>query len=110
MQINKNANHYNVYVIELERTVEKNKRFKEANSHEYNNIPVYVGMTGLPVEKRFQNHMKGYKSSRYVCKFGIRLMPELYQHLKAMSYEAACAMEKALANDLRKRGYSVWQR
>ncbi len=68
---------------------------------------VYVGMSGLPPEHRFENHRHGYKSAWVVRKYGVRLMPELYQHLNPMPYEAALEMEKDLAEDLRNEGYTV---
>lgn len=68
---------------------------------------VYVGMTGLPVDHRFENHKNGYKSARLVRKYGLRLLPELYEHLNPMPFEAAAQMEKDLAEDLRNGGYTV---
>jgi hypothetical protein len=51
-------------------------------------------MTGLPVEHRFENHKKSYKSPWTVKKYGIRPMPELYEHLNPMLFEAAAQMGK----------------
>src|SRR6266480_3110338 len=68
---------------------------------------VYVGMTGLPVDHRFENHKNGYKSAWVVKKYGVRLMPELYEHLNPMPFEAAVQMEMELAEDLRAEGYTV---
>jgi hypothetical protein len=68
---------------------------------------VYVGMSGLPPEHRFENHRNGYKSAWVVRKYGIRLMPELYTHLNPMPYDAAAQMERDLAEDLRSEGYTV---
>ncbi len=68
---------------------------------------VYVGMTGLPVDHRFENHKNGYKAARVVQKFGLRLMPEFFAHLNPMPFEAAVEMEKDLAADLRAEGYTV---
>ena len=68
---------------------------------------VYVGMTGLPVKQRFENHKKGVKAAWVVKKYGIRLMPELYEYLNPMPFEAAAQMEKDLAADLRAEGYTV---
>jgi hypothetical protein len=68
---------------------------------------VYVGMTGLPVEHRFENHKHGYKSAWVVKKYGVRLLPELYAHLNPMPFEAAAQMEMDLAEDLRAEGYTV---
>ena len=68
----------------------------------------YVGMTGLPVAERFQNHKKGYKAAGVVKRFGERLVPRLYEHLNPMPYAKAVEMEVALADSLRKRGYVVY--
>jgi hypothetical protein len=64
-------------------------------------------MTGLPIDRRFENHKNGYKAARLVRKYGVRLMPELYAHLNPMPFEAAAEMEKDLAEDLRHEGYTV---
>ena len=68
---------------------------------------VYVGMTGLPVKKRFENHKRGIKSSSLVRRYGLKLLPELYEHLNPMPYEAAAHMERDLTEDLRRMGYTV---
>ena len=67
----------------------------------------YVGMTGIPVDHRFENHRNGYKSAWVVRKYGVRLMPELFEHLNPMPFEAAVQMETELAEDLRAAGYTV---
>jgi len=69
---------------------------------------VYVGMTGLPVDHRFENHKNGHKAARLVRKYAVRLMPELYAHLNPMPYAKAQQMEVALAGSLRKRGFVVY--
>ena len=38
---------------------------------------------------------------------GVRLLQELSAHLNSMPYEAAAQMEKDLAEDLRREGYTV---
>jgi hypothetical protein len=50
---------------------------------------------------------KGSKQRGVVKKYGIRLMPELYEYLNPMPFEAAAQMEKDLAADLRAEGYTV---
>ena len=67
----------------------------------------YVGMTGLSPEQRFANHKNGIKAARVVRKFGERLVPKLYAHLNPMPFDAAAQMEKDLAEDLRRAGYTV---
>lgn len=37
----------------------------------------------------------------------MRLMPELYEHLNPMPFDAAVQMESELAEDLRAAGYTV---
>lgn len=64
-------------------------------------------MTGLPVKERFANHKKGKKASALVKRYGIRLLPELYEHLNPMPYAAAAQMERDLTDDLRRAGYTV---
>lgn len=68
----------------------------------------YVGMTGLRPEKRLANHLAGIKAARVVRKYGVRLVPTLYEHLNPMPYEKAVRMEVELAASLRKRGFQVF--
>jgi hypothetical protein len=68
----------------------------------------YVGMTGLSPEHRFENHKSGIKSAGIVKRCGERLVPKLYRHLNPMPYDKAKAMEVALADSLRKRGFLVY--
>jgi hypothetical protein len=100
--------HHNVYVVLLDRAVGKIRKVQKLNPNRDPKKPcVYVGMTGLPVEERFANHKRGIKSSLFVKRFGLRLMPELYEHLNPMPFEAAAQMERDLTEDLRNAGYTV---
>lgn len=100
--------HHNVYVILLGDAVTKHPSVVRLNpEREPSRTCVYVGMTGLPVDHRFENHKNGYKSAWVVRKYGVRLMPELYEHLNLMPFEAAAQMEIELAEDLRTEGYTV---
>jgi hypothetical protein len=100
--------HHSVYVILLSPRVLKDSSILRLNPKRDPVKPaVYVGMTGLPIDHRFENHKNGYKSARLVRKYGVRLMPELYAHLNPMPFEAAAQMEKDLAEDLRNEGYTV---
>lgn len=101
---------HHVYVVELDRAVLRDRRFRERNPNYVDGMPcVYVGMTGLAVEERFANHKAGYKSNRYVRRYGLRLLPELYECFNPMPYEAARRMEMDLADELQEKGYAVWQ-
>ncbi|PYL82267.1 MAG: hypothetical protein DMF21_02760 [Verrucomicrobia bacterium] len=100
--------HHNVYVILLDDAVAKHPSILRLNPKRQPLKPcVYVGMTGLPIDHRFENHKNGYKSAWVVKKYGLRLMPELYEHLNPMPFEAAAQMEIELAEDLRAEGYTV---
>ena len=104
----KPAFHHNVYVILLNDEALKDRGLLRRNRQRDATKPcVYVGMTGLPVDHRFENHRNGYKSARIVERHGVRLLPELYEHLNPMPFGAAAQMEKDLAEDLRAEGYTV---
>jgi len=76
--------HHSVYVILLDNAVAKHRSILHVNPKRDPLKPcVYIGMTGLPVDHRFENHKNGYKSAWVVKKYGVRLMPELYEHLKS---------------------------
>ncbi len=101
--------HHSVYVVELKRAVLREAKFLAANPDYDPAKPcVYVGLTGLTPEERFENHKEGYKSSKLVHKYGVRLLPDPYEHLNPMTYAEAAQMEVDLAEDLREEGYAVW--
>jgi len=102
--------HYSVYVIELSPEVLQHGRFRRANPHYDATKPcVYVGMTGLDPDIRFDKHKAGIQSNRFVMLYGQRLMPELYAAYNPMPYDGARDMEVELAIALREKGYGVWQ-
>ncbi len=102
--------HHSVYVVELDAAVRTRRRFREANpNHDPDMACLYVGMTGLSPEERFQKHKQGHKACRYVKAFGKRLRLDLYDGLNPMTFEEACDMEAELAEQLRRQGYAVWQ-
>ena len=101
---------FHVYVIELDRAVLKDKRFVAANpNHDPEKACLYVGMTGKSPDERFAQHKTGYKASRYPRKHGKWLRRRLYERFNPMTYKDACAKEVELAEDLRRRGFAVWQ-
>ena len=100
--------HHNVYVVLLDAAVAKVRKVRAENPKRDCKKPcVYVGMTGLTPEERFANHKAGTKAAWVVKRYGLRLLPELYAHLNPMPFEAAAEMEKDLAEDLRRAGYTV---
>ncbi len=101
---------HNVYVVRLDPAVLKHRKFRKANPVYVEGRPcVYVGMTGLSPEERFQNHKRGHKGNWYVKEYGIRLMPEWYAKSNPLSYEDAQEWEYELAERLRGQGWAVWQ-
>ena len=102
--------HHSVYVALLSKDVLYERKFVKCNPNYDPDKPcVYVGMTGQSPDVRFDKHKAGLKSNRYVKKYGLRLMPELYECYNPMPYEAALDMEIELAIAFRERGYGVWQ-
>jgi hypothetical protein len=102
--------HYSVYVVELSPEVLQRGRFRKANPRYDAMKPcVYVGMTGLSPDVRFDKHKAGIQSNRYVMLYGLRLMPEVYEVYNPMPYNGARDMEVELAISLREKGWGVWQ-
>lgn len=103
--------HHHVYVVELDPAVLADRSFASENPDRRADKPcLYVGMTGLSPEERFERHKRGIQASRIVKRFGVRLRPRLYKHFNPMTYADARAMETELARRLRRRGFAVWQR
>ena len=89
---------YNVYVIELDPSLRAGEK-----------PAVYVGETTRTPEERFEQHKAGYRSSKWVRKFGVRLRPRLYRSYNPIATrEEAKAIEKRLGEKLAARGYTVF--
>jgi hypothetical protein len=102
--------HHSVYVVLLSSDVLEEAKFRRCNpDHDPAKPCVYVGMTGLSPDLRFDKHKAGIQANRYVMRYGLRLMPELYEMYNPMPYEAARDMEVELAIGLQEQGYGVWQ-
>ncbi len=102
--------HYHVYVVKLDGAVLNHRRFRVANPrHHPLKACVYVGMTGLTPERRFAQHKRGYKSGKYVDRYGEKLLPHLYERYNPMTFEQAARREQLLARHLRRQGFAVWQ-
>ena len=102
--------HYHVYVIQLSDAVWNYAQFRRCNPDYALGKPfVYVGMTGLDPDVRFDKHKAGIQSNRYVQKYGLQLLPQLYEKYNPMGYQEAKSMEVELGIALRARGFGVWQ-
>ncbi|MDM0110784.1 hypothetical protein QTI66_01415 [Variovorax sp. J22R133] len=101
---------HSVYVVELDDRVWNHGRFRRANPDWQLGCPfVYVGMTGLDPDLRFDKHKAGIQANAFVTAYGLRLLPELYERFNPMTYEEARSMEVELGIALRRKGYGVWQ-
>ncbi len=102
--------HHHVYVVELSREVLTEARFRRCNPDYIEGMPcVYVGMTGLDPDVRFDKHKAGIQANRYVLRYGLRLLPDLYEGFNPMPYREAVEREIEVGIDLRSAGFGVWQ-
>jgi hypothetical protein len=100
--------HHNVYVVLLDAKVAEHPTVQRLNPRRDPTKPcVYVGMTGLDPVERFANHKRGHKSAWTVHRYGLRLLPEMYECYNPMPFHIAAEMEQGLAEDLRADGYTV---
>jgi hypothetical protein len=100
---------YSVYVVLLDPEVLNIPQVRRRNPKRDPLKPcVYVGLSGLRVDRCFDFHKVDAIADTWPArKYGIRLMPELYEHLHPMPYEEAVHMAEKLAADLRAEGYAV---
>lgn len=66
---------------------------------------LYIGETSRDPDIRFDQHKRGYKASRSVHRFGVRLLPELVEHLNPLRRWEAIELEEALADEFRRGGF-----
>lgn len=101
---------HHVYVVLLDDRVWNEPSFRRCNPEHVLGKPlVYVGMTGLDPDRRFDSHKAGVRANRFVQAYGVRLLPEVYDVYNPMPYEGAREMEVELAIGLREKGWGVWQ-
>jgi hypothetical protein len=90
---------YTVYVINLSDEVGPRIR-----RHRW----VYVGQSLRPPEERLEQHFNGYKSSKWVKKYGQRLNYTLFKDIPTVRFRQDAEMlERLLAKDLERRGFNV---
>jgi len=99
----------NLYVITLDPEVLWDRRFRQENPGYIEGMPcVYVGMTIHDPGDRFEQHMLGYRSSKYPREYGVELALDLLEGFDGAGLKAA-EQEAALADWLREQGMAVWQ-
>ena len=97
-------------MVELDDRVWNVARFRRANPDYRLGMPfVYVGMTGLDPDVRFDKHKAGLQANRFVTDYGLHLLPAIYERYNPMRYDEARSMEVELGIRLRALGYGVWQ-
>lgn len=97
-------------MVELSDRVWNEPSFRNANpDYQLGKPLVYVGMTGLDPDLRFDRQKAGIQANRFVQAYGLRLLPQLYEVYNPMPYDAAREMEVEQAIGLRESGYGVWQ-
>ncbi|MDH3900816.1 MAG: hypothetical protein OEU51_07205 [Gammaproteobacteria bacterium] len=99
----------NLYVITLDPEVLWDKNFRQENPGYIEGMPcVYVGMTVHAPGDRFEQHMLGYRSSKYPRQYGVELALDLLEGFDTAGFRDE-EQEAALADWLRGQGMAVWQ-
>jgi hypothetical protein len=65
---------------------------------------VYVGQTSRDPDWRFDQHKMGYKASGAARRFGVKLLPGLFEHLNPVQRWESIELEAALAELFRAAG------
>jgi hypothetical protein len=69
----------------------------------------YVGQSSHDPIIRFKQHKTGYKSNRFVKKYGFRLIPKIFKRFNPIEKrERAEQIEQWLTDKLRRKGHGVW--
>ena len=99
----------NLYVITLDPEVLWIREFRQQNIGYIEGMPcVYVGMTIHDPGDRFEQHMAGYRSSKYPRNYGVELALDLIEGFDDEGL-GEDEREAALAGWLRGQGFAVWQ-
>lgn len=99
----------NLYVITLDPEVLWDRDFRQENPNYVDGMPcVYVGSTVHTPGDRFEQHMLGYRSSKYPREYGTELALDLMDGFDDRELDEA-DREAALADWLRGQGCAVWQ-
>ena len=101
---------YYIYIIELDKSVGTINKFRKENSQFLlGSQCFYVGQSAKSPEVRFKQHKNGYKANRYAKKYGLKLVPQLYEKYNPIpTRKDAEELEEYVAQKLRKQGFGVW--
>lgn len=100
---------HSLYAIELDPAVWKIRAFRDRNPGGATGGHLYIGVTGLSPEARFERHLAGTQSARFVRTHGVRLRLDLVEGFSRLPYRIAASMEPKIAAWLRAQGFAVWQ-
>jgi predicted GIY-YIG superfamily endonuclease len=100
---------HSIYAIELDPSIWKRRAFRDRNPGGATGGYLYIGVTGLTPEERFERHRAGTQSSRFVHTYGVRLRLDLVEGFSRLPHRIATCMEPKLAAWLRAQGFAVWQ-
>ena len=99
---------YSVYVVLLQERIGRLPSIQLRNPKRDLSKPcVYVGLTRGRIRPRFDYRRATGELEWRVYRYGVRLMPELYESMNPMTYETAFRTAKKLAEDLRAKGFCV---
>ena len=99
---------YSVYVVLLDEHISTLPQMRRRNPKRNLSKPyVYVELTLERIDRRFDFRRATIKAEWRVQRFAVRLMPDLYNHLNPMTFEAAVQTARKLAEDLRAKGFGV---
>ena len=97
-----------VYVVLLDPGVLNTPQIRRRNPKRDPSKPcLYVGLTGLRVDRYFDYSAVEAGPAWPPMKYGLRLMPKLYEHLNPMPFEEAVDTVDKMAEELRAKGYTV---
>jgi hypothetical protein len=99
---------YSVFVVLLEDYVGTLPQMRRRNPKRDLSKPfVYVGFTSSPLDRRFDFRRAAPEHEWRLHKFGVRLMPELYDSLQPMTCKRALQAAKELADVLGAKRFGV---
>ena len=99
---------YSIYVVLLDPYIGTLPQMRRRNPKRDPPKPfVYVGLTSLPMDRRFDFRRATPEHECRLHKFGVRLMPELHDSLHPMTCKQALQTAKNLADDLRAKRFGV---
>jgi len=101
---------YYVYVVELDKKVLNLKKFRSKIPFYIKSSGcVYIGQSIRTPCLRFERYKEGYKSNSYARRYGIKLLPDLYDRYNPIpTIKDAANIEKMLGERLRLNGIGVW--